>query len=558
MRGIKDTSSETFRQLMGNGLTYIVPKFQRDYTWETEHWDDLWQDILSLSENKEVEHYMGYLVLQTEDNKSFTIIDGQQRLTTLSILILVVLKSLKNLEEQDIESVNNKIRRETLHNSYIGFLNPVTLIAENKLQLNRNNDSFYRQYLTPLLNLPPRGLNSSEKLMKKCFQWLEEKINSAFKSGEELAQFVDMIVDKIFFTVIKVSDELNAFTVFETLNARGVRLSSADLLKNYLFSVVDREGHHQNEINELELLWSKVITKLGDEKFPEFLRFYWNSKNKTTRQNELFKTIKKNIQTKKAAFDLIRNLDSKADLYSALLNPNDELWNSKDEIKKHLTELKIFNIKQPIPLLLTAYEILDINAFTNLIKTCSVISFRYNVIGGLNPNEQESVYNSIALKIIDERKYTKNDLKKIYPTDESFENTFSNKIFKSSSRNNAIIKYILGKIESITFQNHIDFQSEKYSIEHILPESPDEGWEHITNEDWERSVYRLGNLSLLEKNLNQDAGNKSFEIKKYIYKKSAVNLNKVIPEDYNIWDSEKISLRQNWMAKQAKNIWKIN
>ena len=341
MKGIKDTSSETYRQLMGNGLTYIVPKFQRDYTWENEQWDDLWQDIIALNKNDEVEHYMGYLVLQTDDNKSFVVIDGQQRLTTLSIIVLVVLKGLKKLEEQEIEPENNKKRRETLHNSYIGYLNPVTLIAENKLKLNRNNDEFYRQYLTPLQNLPQRGLNSSEKLMRNCFQWFEENIFNFCKDGETLAKFIDKLVDKIFFTVIKVSDELNAFTVFETLNARGVRLSSADLLKNYLFSVVDSEGHHKNEIDELELLWSKVISKLGDEKFPEFLRFYWNSKNKTTRHNELFKTIKKNIKSKKMAFELIRNLNEKADLYKALLNSDDELWNAKQDIKKYLKEMKL-------------------------------------------------------------------------------------------------------------------------------------------------------------------------------------------------------------------------
>lgn len=94
MKGIRDTSSDTYRQLMGNGLRYEIPKFQMDYSWDTEHWDDLWQDICSLNVD-ESEHYMGYLVLQSSDNKNFQIIDGQQRLTTMSILILAVLKCLQ-------------------------------------------------------------------------------------------------------------------------------------------------------------------------------------------------------------------------------------------------------------------------------------------------------------------------------------------------------------------------------------------------------------------------------------------------------------------------------
>ena len=88
MKGIQNTSSKTYRQLMGNGLRYEIPKFQRDYTWETENWDDLWQDIKALLNDENVEHYLGYLVLQTINNKEFQIIDGQQRLTTFSLMIL--------------------------------------------------------------------------------------------------------------------------------------------------------------------------------------------------------------------------------------------------------------------------------------------------------------------------------------------------------------------------------------------------------------------------------------------------------------------------------------
>ena len=93
MKGIQDTSSQTFRQLLGNGLTYLIPKFQRDYSWESQHWDDLWQDMQVVLSGDEPGHYMGYLVLQTEDNKTFRVIDGQQRMTTLSLLVLGVLKS---------------------------------------------------------------------------------------------------------------------------------------------------------------------------------------------------------------------------------------------------------------------------------------------------------------------------------------------------------------------------------------------------------------------------------------------------------------------------------
>jgi uncharacterized protein with ParB-like and HNH nuclease domain len=108
MNGILDTSSMTYRQIMGNGMRYEIPKFQRDYTWESEHWDDLWQDIQLLINQEENEHYLGYLVLQTIDHKNYQIIDGQQRLTTMSIMILAVLKSLTDLIDNLVEHQDNK------------------------------------------------------------------------------------------------------------------------------------------------------------------------------------------------------------------------------------------------------------------------------------------------------------------------------------------------------------------------------------------------------------------------------------------------------------------
>ncbi len=433
MKGIQDTSSNTLRQLLGNGLRYNIPKFQRDYSWTNEQWDDLWQDIEAVRRGDEPAHYLGYLVLQTEDDKNYKVIDGQQRMTTLSLLIVTVIKVLQDLIDREIDPKNNAIRRDTFRNSYIGYLDPVTLVAVNKLTLNRNNDDFYRQKIVPLQTLPQRGLNSSEKLMRNCFNWFYNKIRKQFTTGESLASYLDEIIDKLFFTVITVNDELNAFRVFETLNARGVQLSSADLLKNYLFSVVDTQGSHESEIIEMESLWSKVISKLGNQKFPEFLRIYWNSKNKTVRKSELFKVIRRNISHKGDAFSLIRDLEHSADTYIALRNPDDELWIGEQDIMSLLEELKLFQVRQPIALLLAAYEELPITQFNRVLKAISIISFRYNIIGGLNPNEQEVVYNNAALKIRKGERFEEKMLESVYPKDNSFETEFSNMKIKKQS-----------------------------------------------------------------------------------------------------------------------------
>lgn len=121
MIGIQDTTSATYRQLLGNGLTYEIPKFQRDYSWSVEQWDDLWQDIQGLLSGHDDGHYMGYLVLQTTNNKLHQVIDGQQRLTTLSIVILAVLKCLQDLVDSGTDGDKNQRRQESLRDLTSGI-----------------------------------------------------------------------------------------------------------------------------------------------------------------------------------------------------------------------------------------------------------------------------------------------------------------------------------------------------------------------------------------------------------------------------------------------------
>lgn len=557
MKGIQGTSNKTYRQLMGNGLRYEIPKFQRDYSWEAEHWDDLWQDIRALLADEDNEHYMGYLVLQTSNNKEFQIIDGQQRLTTMSLLILSTLKCLKELVDSGIEAENNLKRKDSLLNSYIGYVNPVTLISNNKLKLNRNSDDYYKQHLVLLKELPLRNTNSSEKQMRECFNWYYDRIKKEFNTGESLAAFIDNIVDKLFFTVIEVTDQLNAFKVFETLNARGVQLSSADLLKNYLFFVVDETKPHISEIEELENIWSKIVGKLGEQKFEDYLRYYWNSINKSVGKKNLFKNVKGNIKSKEQVFELIRNLNDTADLYLAIQNPEDEFWRDKPEIRKSLKELKLFQIRQINSLFLSALRNLEVENFRKLAKICSVISFRYNIIGGLNPNAQEDVYNTVALKISSNKRFEVADFQSIYVSDLNFENDFSTKEFKNTTRNHKIVKYILSKIEVYQHKNEIDPESDLFTIEHILPENADDTWGNFTFEEINRSVYRMGNLTLLERKLNREAGQKGYVEKIVLFAQSNSELTKTLPDNFNTWNEDKLAARQRELAKHAKAIWKI-
>lgn len=553
MQGIKNTTQEQFVRLMSNGFHYEVPKYQRDYSWDKEQWSDLWYDLMQMIEEKD-SHYMGYLVLQTSDDINFKIIDGQQRITTICILILAIINQLKKIQCSDDEKKLNEQRANTLLTTYIGNIDMITLTSVNKLVLNRNNNHFYKTYLSSLQEAPKRGLNASERLMKNAFDTFSSYLKEQYTNAEELISFVENVVNNLFFTVITVTDELNAFKVFETLNARGVQLSSSDLLKNYLFSVANEQ--HQTKLDELEDLWAEVSDILKETQVSDFLRIYWNSNHKTIRKNQLYKTIRDEIKTPEQSFALLRDMRKKADIYIALRSSEDELWRNNKDIRENLELLKLFNVTQPISLLISAYSNLSLKEFDALLSKIVIISFRYNIICGKNPNEQEVLYNKLALDIELNKSYNINDLVNsgIYVKDAEFEQTFAYKEFVYNSRNNQIAKYILCKFEKFEYGLTID--RDDTTLEHILPDNPDENW------DWDDSTiqqyrYRLGNMTLLEKGKNNDLGNASYSEKKEIYSKSSIPSTKSIGDNVNEWSESIITNRQQKMSKIAKGIWQI-
>lgn len=565
-----NTSNQTFRQLLGNGLSYRVPPFQRDYSWTDDEWNDLWQDMQGLFEPEgESAHYMGYLVLQSSNNKRFDIIDGQQRITTLSVMILAALGHLKDLVEAGVDAPNNQRRRDALQNSYIGYLDPVSLVPRPKLELNRHNNRFFQTYLVPLEALPQRNLNASEHQLRKAFIWFKERLKSRVgtqvDSGEQLAAFLDSLVDKLFFTVITVTDELNAFKVFETLNARGVRLSATDLLKNYLFSVISAGGDtHENELTALEERWERIVGLLGSESFPEFLRVYWNSRHTLVRKSDLFKTIRKRINDREKAFELLRGLDRSAEIYAALRDPQDGFWEAEE--RKALQQLLMFNVRQPLALLLACYEKFadgQRTIFTRTLRAVSVISFRYNVICNLQTHDQERVYNEAARKISDGKFSQLQDifqaLRAIYPDDNHFKTAFGEKELRTTNtRNRKVVRYIMFEIEHQISAQSLDFESATYNLEHILPENPSEAWGHIEDSKQDRLIYRLGNMTPLETGVNRDIGNLPYDQKRLAYAKSDFQITRGIAEHYDEWTEAKIIARQTQLAKAASAIWRID
>ena len=135
-----NTRTISYLELIGNGKRYRVPPYQRDYSWNEEQWDDLWNDIIDLHNKPDSCHYMGALVVQEESDRDLLIIDGQQRMATLSILALAIIALLNERARQGIDPDRNRERMRELRNRFIGERDPASLIESSRLTLNETDN----------------------------------------------------------------------------------------------------------------------------------------------------------------------------------------------------------------------------------------------------------------------------------------------------------------------------------------------------------------------------------------------------------------------------------
>jgi len=215
------------------------------------------------------------------------------------------------------------------------------------------------------------------------------------------------------------------------------------------------------------------------------------------------------------------------------------------------------------PLLLASKRVLPDSQFESLLRACSMISFRYNVIGSQPTSEQERVYNAVAEKVsrnqIADSTGIVRALAAIYPSDEAFRSAFAEKILRTTqTRNKRVVRYILCELEKRLSNVELDFDSDSFNVEHVLPENPETGWDAFSEDELDALVFRLGNMTLLASGPNRDIGNAAYVIKRPVFTGSGFEITRKLAADNADWNPERVAARQNWMATQATTIWRID
>jgi len=410
-----------------------------------------------------------------------------------------------------------------------------------------------------------RGLRDSEKLLWDCFSFFKRKVLEKFsrkKKGEEVAGFVSEIVtERLVFISVRVQDQLSAYTVFETLNARGLELTETDLLKNYLLSMADRLS--KSQMDPVLRQWARITARVGIASFPDFLRHHLNSHREYVRQKQLFETIQREVTTLDHVFALLDRLENDAAWFEALSDFSSQFWLDYEGARDQVRVLNLFNVSQFTPLVLAAKDVFKApQDLLEILRYCAVLSVRFNGVGRRSTHILEEIYNRAALEVRRGTAITlvavRQALRPIYIPDEEFEADFKALRLRNRSTSGKRLRYLLAKVEKQLSGADITDEGMTATVEHILPENPGEvGWDQFSAKAHERSYERVGNYSLLERVLNgQQAGNAAFAQKQLVYALSQYRTSKELGL-FTDWTEETIAKRQGDMAIVAKSVWSL-
>ncbi len=548
----------------------FIPEYQRGYSWEEPQLDDFWIDLVEIYEgNTRDEHFLGQVVIHKnkEDGKRY-IIDGQQRISTTIILLDILRTKFKELADStnnndandDAEDINTKCIGRVSERKKEQYLSMGGVDKEffiNYIQTRGPIDYSDRKFEKKRLR--PSNYNifyASKFFDDKVSKFITKKAPNEYI---ELNKLYQCLINQFILMTVETDDINEAYIIFESLNARGKVLETADLLKNHILRVA------QSDLSSATETWNTIIDNLDNIDPTKFIRYYWNSTNRFAREKDLFKALRKDIKTQSDVNTLLANLRFLSKVCAAILHPEDNKDFDLTELNERLIEMQKLDASSYIPVIfalrLQNYSEEDINEVLKAIETLVVRNF---VVSGLVANKYELEFAQIAKSISDQswsphnKPPTKDDiLKKLYSlmvSDEEFINNF--KVF--NSKKNAVIRYLLRKINNYDIsETKIVDDSNRVHVEHILPKKINEDWINFNNEDHETYLWRLGNLTLLGQEYNNRAKNKGFDKKKEIYKKSEIKMTRDLVS-IDDWTTFTIVKRQENFAEIALKIWPRN
>lgn len=533
-----------------------VPDWQRSYSWTTEEIEAFWQDLFAFDAQypdnniSGEEYFLGSIVLVTGGPTNL-LLDGQQRLATATILLSVLRDARRHYSGDAAARLQSK---------YISDFDDATSTTTHVLTLNVYDRDFFRSEIQDEPQNPPvwpTPTLKSHGLIRKARQYFTERVaeESARLGGGEAAfqrnlRISRVLCDHMSVVAVSSTDEDNAAAVFETLNDRGIGLSTPDLLRNLLL----RRAPNDTTRDRIVAAWKTVLAINEEASVEEFLRHFWVSHRGDVKARKLYREIKDTIiveNTDSLAMSL--DLAETAPVYRDIVRARED----DPELRRLLEGIRALGAKALYPALLSGYAVAEDDdgrvELRLLATTLTALFVRYNVIGGRETTVMETTVYEVAADL---RKAKDFDaavaaLAALVPEAEDFVNRFE----RARVSRIATARYLLREIEhakrrtqEVTVEG-----TDRVHVEHIYPQTPDgPKWPNHA-----QVIDRLGNMTLLGKRLNTSIKNADFATKKKEgYAGSDILMTKeLLPLD--TWDTAAIHSRQHELSKWGFEIWKF-
>ena len=529
---------------------YSIPPFQRDFSWEKDQIQEFWEDAWNTYDEKVDNYFFGPVVL-IDKNRSDTlkIVDGQQRITTLNIFMILIRDILKS-NGNDVLATRIEAIFKQLEISQSN--------SPPKLVLNQNNNHFFEENIFPYSdpetksNLPIPQLKTNGLLLKAYKQLFSEiKKKPVLQTDDNLAQFAEKILKSFEVIIIKVDSERKAYRIFATLNQRGKNLADSDLIKNYILEMSDSVNVTPHNVR-----WMEISQELNNTKLDEFLRHSWMATNGFIQKQKLYENITKKIGNNSEVSAFLKLLGEECDVYKELRFPTKTFWGNDRNVNYIKDLFGKFNNDSAQSLFLAAHRKWgNSNEFKQLPRICMDLHFRCKTIGPKTASAMVAHFVEAAEDVRDNNgklEDVKKILKKLDITNNGFQTSIQN-----SDYSGIVAKYLLREINShLLTTRPITTLTDDGTLEHILPQTMNDDWKKDWSPAEHDKVYeRIGNLTLVHGVSNSEMGNKSFEEKKEIYAKQldmkiTLDLSKI-----SKWDAKAIEDRSENFAGDVSLIW---
>lgn len=565
-----ESHDRSIRELLGADY-YVIPRFQRPYSWDSENVADFWNDVVV---NKQADYFIGSMVVYTMTGK-LGVVDGQQRLTTIMILLSCLRNSLQTEGFTDqANGLHKLIERENIENQ-----------KEFVLQTQTSYPYFQNQVLAQEpadINAQVRNeeerIKSATEQFRRLLSELLESVNtnpalSATKKKNEKKRRLISIRDSILslkLILVTLDSEEDAYLIFETLNTRGKDLALADLVKNQFTKLIRQKN---KALDQVSINWTKIRTTIEGKRELDtdtFIYHWWLSTQEYTAQKNIYKEFRRLLVDEKTARSFLKELETAAAQYRLIHDPDFLAWDKQlADVRASLTALNLFRVRQQVPLTLSLYRAYEDGKIkqSQLIKALAEIEKFHFIFTAVTSQRSSGgisqMYASLARTIYGVEnpqaatpilKQITQKLRERVPSESEFVLQFSEIVYTAKlTKERALMKYVLGRIARSSghpFSADLD----DLTIEHLVPQSliGQSYWDELT-------VGSAGNLILVTKDLNQKLENKPFKDKKMLLEKNGYKT--MLPKEF--WDANEltpdmIARRTDSLAALSyQTVWKI-